>query len=164
MKQRPFSARLRAKTLRICLGTLSVILASSVPALAELGGSLTSVYRDAEHTNGTMEVRNGHQYTIYEIKTSTGTMIREFVSPNGTVFGIAWEGGFVPEMKQLLGAYFEQYSAAAQAATPKYLGRRPLNIRLPTLVFQTGGHMGWYYGRAYLPPSVPQEANMEEIH
>jgi hypothetical protein len=147
----------------ILLGTLSVLLVASVPASAELGGGVSSVYRDLEHTNGTIQVRNKQQYIIFEINGPTGTTVREFVSSDGTVFAIAWEGRFIPEMNQFLGTYFDQYSAAVKAQTRKYVGRRPLEIHLPNLVFESNGHMGWYYGRAYIPQTVPKQARVEDI-
>jgi hypothetical protein len=100
---------------------------------------------------------------IFEIDGPTGTTVREFVRPDGMVFAIAWEGRFVPEMYQFLGSYFDKYSAAVKAETREYVGRRPLDIHLPDFVFQSNGHMGWYYGRAYLPQNVPKEARLEEI-
>ena len=139
------------------------ILTLSAPASAELDGGLASVYRDTAQVNGRVLVTNADHYTIYEIKTSTGTTIREFVSPGGTVFGIAWAGRFLPDMNQFLGTYFDQYSAAVRAQTKKYVGRRPLEIHLPNLVFESSGHMGWYYGRAYIPQSVPKQVKAEEI-
>lgn len=142
---------------------LGIILASTRPASAELGGGLDSVYRDSARMNASIQVRNAERYRIYEITTAAGTTVREFVSPTGTVFGIAWEGHFVPEMKQLLGASFEPYSTAVRAQTSKYAGRRPLSIHSPTLVFESAGHMGWYYGRAYIPEIVPQGSTQQEI-
>src|SRR5580700_4589541 len=93
---------------QILLSAVVIIFASSSPTMAELGGGSASVYRDSEHMTGSVQVRSGEQYTVYEIRTSTGTIVREFVSPNGTVFAVGWEGHFVPEMKQILGTYFEQ--------------------------------------------------------
>jgi hypothetical protein len=147
----------------LLLGTFLSILALSLPASAELDGGLASVYRDTAHVNGSVLVRSEEHYTIYEIKTSTGTTIREFVSPGGTVFGIAWAGRFIPDMNQFLGIRFDQYSAAVKAQPRKYSGRRPLQIHLSNLVFESSGHMGWYYGRAYVPQSVPKQVRAEEI-
>jgi len=143
---------------------LVVLLSVVVPASAELGGDTASVYRDMERMHGTVQLRNTQQYTIFEINGPTGTTVREFVGPDGIVFGIAWEGRFIPEMDQVLGTYFDQYSAAVKAVTGRYFGRRHLDMRLPNLVFESNGHMGWYYGRAYIPESVPKETKLEDIH
>jgi hypothetical protein len=144
------------------LRLLAVVIASTRPAAAELGGNIDSVYHDSAHMAANVQVRNAEHYRIYEITTSVGTTIREFVSSDGMVFGIAWEGPFAPEMKQLLGKNYEEYEKAIRAATTKY-GRRPLSIHLQGLEFETGGHMAWYVGRAYIPLMMPSGAKPQEI-
>jgi hypothetical protein len=152
------------KSWPVFLGPLLMILALALPASASLGGVLDSVHEDAVRVKGSVRVTTSERYAIYEITTSTGTIIREFVAPSGTVFGVAWEGPFVPEMRRVLGAYFQQYSAALHAAVPKHLSRSPISIQQPGLVFEIGGHVGWYYGRAYVPSSVPKDAPVKDIH
>jgi uncharacterized protein DUF2844 len=144
--------------------TILFIFALSLPASAELGAGIASVYLDTAHVNGTVLVTDAEHYTIYEIRTSTETTIREFVSSSGIVFGIAWEGRFIPEMNQFLGTHFDQYSAAVKAQTKQYRGRKPLEIHLSNFVFESNGHMGWKYGRAYVPESVPKQVRVEDIH
>lgn len=82
---------------------------------------------------------------------------------DGRVFGVAWLGLFVPAMRQILGAYFEQYSAAVKAAKAGQHGRRPLNIQEPGLVVETGGPIRAYSGRVYVPELVPQAVNADLI-
>ena len=152
------------RTSLVVLHALLMVFALSLSASASLGGSTDSVEGDALHANGSLRVQDAGRYTIYEIKISSWTTVREFVSPAGVVFGVAWEGRFVPDLKQLLGTYFQNYSAAAQAEKSKSFGRRPLRMRLAGLVFETGGHMGSYYGRAYDPQIVPEKVAEQEIY
>jgi hypothetical protein len=146
------------------LWALLMMFALLPPASASLGGDLDSVRRDEMHVKGGLQVANEERYTIYEIRISTGTSVREFISPAGIVFGVAWEGPIVPELQPFLGTYFQKYSEAVQAQKSKYVSRRPLRIHLPDLVFETGGHVGSFYGRAYIPQNVPEEVRTEEIH
>lgn len=152
------------KTGLLILCCILGLLGEPFPASAELGGDSASVYRDVDHANGSVQVTNESRYLIFEIKTGTGTVVREFLSPDGTVFAISWEGRFIPELHQFLGAYFDEYSKAVKAQTKSFLGRRRADIHLPGLVFESKGHMGWYSGRAYIPQSVPKQANLEDIH
>jgi hypothetical protein len=85
------------------------------------------------------------------------------VSADGRVFGIAWEGPFVPNMRQLLGSYFQHYSEAAKAQRESHVGRQPLNIQEPRLVVQTAGHMRAYFGRAYDPELLPNGVSPDEV-
>ena len=134
----------------------------SCPARAALGGDVTSVEADRAHLKATsLEVRPAGAYEVHAIQAPGGTVINEYVSSAGKVFAVAWHGPFIPEMQQILGSYFQQYSAALGAKRP--YGRRPLNIQQPGLVVETGGHMRAYVGRAYLPEMLPPGLKADEI-
>jgi hypothetical protein len=68
----------------------------------------------------------------------------------------------MPDMQQILGSYFQQYSAAL-SSQPRQYGHRPLNIKQPGLVVQTGGHMRAHWGRVYVPALVPDGVNAEQL-
>lgn len=146
-----------------CMAVVLVLSMCSFPAAAALGGNVESVQEDQAHLKGSLHVTQAQMYAVHEIKTETGTIVREYVSPTGQVFGVAWQGPFIPEMQQLLGTYFQQYSEAARAQKAHSVGRRPLNIQQPGLVVQGGGHMRSYFGRAYVPEMLPQGVKAEEI-
>jgi hypothetical protein len=82
-------------------------------------------------------------------------MVREFVSPSGKVFAVAWQGPSIPDLRQVLGTYFAQYAEAAQAAQKKRAGHGPLMIRESDLVAELSGHQRAFAGRAYVPQLVP---------
>jgi hypothetical protein len=134
------------------------------PICAELNGNVSSVESDSERVGGLLSSRSSYYSTIYEIRDPNGTVIREFVSPKGRIFAVAWEGRFVPEMTHLLGGLFQEYSRAVHSEHPNHSWRQPLFIHTPTLAFESGGHMGWYYGRAYVQAEIPNGFPMEEIH
>ena len=140
-----------------------LVFGFSLPALAALGGNMDSVEADRAHMQAEITVTQADAYATHEIKAPSGTVVREYVSTDGRVFGVAWHGPFVPDMKQILGAYFQQYSAAVQTAKAGHPGRRPLNIQQPGLVVQTSGHLRAYSGRAYDPSLVPQGVSTDAI-
>ena len=142
---------------------LAVAAAISFPALAELGGSVSSVEADRAHMNATVRVNSANAYDVHEIASPSGTVVDEYVSPAGKVFAVTWKGQFMPDLQQVLGpTYFQQYSSALQAQQ-KHYGHRPLNIQLPDLVVQTSGHMRHYFGRAYVPSMMPEGVKADEI-
>jgi hypothetical protein len=145
------------------IGIVLLMLALTLPALAALGGDVTSVQEDQAHLKGSLKTTQAEAYTVHEIKASGGTVVKEYVSPAGKVFAITWRGPFIPNMQQLLGTYFEQYAQAAKAQRESHVGRRPLNIQQPGLVFQNGGHMRGYFGRAYVPEMVPQGVSPDAL-
>ncbi len=101
-------------------------------------------------------------YTLHEMRAATGTAVREYVSPSGTVFAVAWKGAYPPNLKQLLGAQFEPYEQALKIRNGR-TGHGPGTVRLPNLVVQLSGHMGDFSGRAYLPDKVPAGTSLESI-
>ena len=144
------------------LAAIAGFVALSLPALASLGGNLDSVEADRVHMNARITVTSNDHYNVQRIQAPEGTVVDEFVSPAGTVFAVAWHGHFVPDMRQILGVYFGQYSAALRSQE-KHYGHRPLNIEQSGFVVQTGGHMGDYSGRAYIPSLVPEGLSPDQI-
>lgn len=136
---------------------------STLPALASLGGDPSSVEADRAHMKAQTNIVETTGYDVHEIQSPAGTVVSEYISPaSGKVFAVSWQGPFLPDMQQVLGRYFQQYSQALQTQERQY-GHRPLNIQLPGLVIQTGGHMRAYFGRAYVPSMVPEGVRAEEI-
>jgi hypothetical protein len=153
---------LHVRSLAAVAVIVAVMVAFTRPAPGSLGGDLTSVEADRAHMNATIKATKTANYDIHEIEAPEGTVVDEYVSPTGTVFAVAWHGPFVPDMQQLLGSYFGQYSTALQSQE-KHYGHHPLNIKQSGLVIQTGGHMRAYFGRAYVPALLPQGVNPDQI-
>jgi hypothetical protein len=141
---------------------LAALMGFSLPASASLGGHAGSVESDRARMNGSLRVTPHDSYEVHEIQAPGGSVVDEYISAAGTVFAVAWHGQFPPPMEQILGTYFEQFSAALQAR-PKMYGHRPLNIREQGLVVETGGHMRAHFGRAYDPSLLPQGFAVHEI-
>jgi hypothetical protein len=141
----------------------AALLAFAMPARASLGGDVSSVESDRAQMNASIQVTQQKAYQVHEIQASAGTVVDEYVSAEGKVFAVSWHGQFPPSMQQILGTYFQQYSAALQAQ-PKTYGHRPLNIQEQGLVVQTGGHVRAYFGRAYVPDLIPAGVTIGQIH
>jgi Protein of unknown function (DUF2844) len=140
-----------------------IIAAAPQPAWASLGGDTASVQADQIHLQGRRVMRVAETYTVHEIQGTSGTVVREYVSSDGKVFGIAWQGPWIPDMRQLLGSYFDQYARANQAKTGARIRRGPVLINEPGLVVQIGGHPRAFAGRAYVPEMLPSGVRAESI-
>jgi hypothetical protein len=106
-----------------------------------------------------LRVSHFSNFDVHEMQASNGT-VREYVSPAGTVFAVAWQGSAVPDMKQMLGSYFDQFQQAAKA---QRLRRGPLVIQEPGLVVKMGGHMRSFSGRAYVPQFMPEGVREQDV-
>jgi hypothetical protein len=133
-------------------------------AFAELGGDVTSVERDRASMKAAIVVRPTQRYTIHEMTSNTGSSVREFATPDGKVFAVAWQGPFHPDYQQVLGPYFDQLRQATERAAGQRRARRaPVMIDTPGFVFQSLGHFRALAGRAYVPGMVPSGVSVEEI-
>jgi hypothetical protein len=147
--------------------TSVVLLGTSLPASASLGGDAGSVESDRAQMNASIQVTQHSTYAIHEIQVPGGTVVDEYVASNGKVFAVTWHGQFPPPMQQILGTYFQQYSAALQARSsqpqPKMYGHGPLNLQEQGLVVQMSGHMRAHSGRAYIPGQLPPGMTVNQI-
>ena len=50
-------------------------------------------------------------YTVNRTTLDSGTTVREYVDASGTVFAVSWSGPVLPDLKQLLGPYFDTLAA-----------------------------------------------------
>ncbi len=135
-------------------------------AAAALGGDVTTVEADRQQMNAKRTVQAGEKYSVHEITTPYGTVVREYVGPDGKVFGVAWRGPFLPNFQQLLGDSYGKFAQAAQDARSAPVRRSrnaPLTVDQPDLVMHSGGHMRAYVGHAYVPGMIPQGVDPADI-
>jgi hypothetical protein len=140
-----------------------LIIALAFPgrrACAALGADAASIVADTDRMNGTCSSKAASKYTIHEIRASSGIAVREFVGGDGKVFAVTWRGPFLPNMRQLLGAYFEPYS---QAMRSKHARHRPFVIDQPGLVLHSSGHMRFFSGDAHIPAALPDGVRAEDL-
>ncbi|HXA78088.1 MAG TPA: DUF2844 domain-containing protein [Candidatus Acidoferrales bacterium] len=130
---------------------------------ASLGGNFTSVEADQAKMQASLKTTSKDLYSIHEIHVPNDVVVREFVSPAGSVFGVAWKGPARPDLRQLLGPYFDAFAKAAQTQKTRRVGRGPLVILQAGLVVEMGGHTRSFFGRAYDPRMVPSGVPTEEI-
>jgi Protein of unknown function (DUF2844) len=102
-------------------------------------------------------------FTIEQITTADGTVVSEYVGPDATVFAVTWRGAMPPDVQTLLGAYFKQYRDAADNGAPSPLGLHASSVQAPDVKVETAGHMGFMWGRAYLPARLPAGVTISEI-
>jgi hypothetical protein len=145
----------------------AVVVASvscSAVVFASLGGTVSSVETDrARMKSALVGIDQRGPYTIHTIQTPTGTTIREYYGANGTVFGVAWNGQWPPDLRQLFGTYFDQYQGAVQASRRARKSRGRLAINDNGLVVQSAGHSRSFSGIAYVTALMPSGVSPAEV-
>jgi hypothetical protein len=138
------------------------VFADAQQVQATLGESADSVASDQKSLSaiwGATTISPG--YTVHEVRTETMT-VREYVSPSGVVFGIAWNGLTHPDLTPLLGSYSSEYQKAMSHAK-RQPGRRHVQVKTDGVVVEKWGHMRNLQGRAYVPALIPQGVSVNEI-
>ena len=136
-----------------------LLVLAALPAAATLGENVNSLKSDQARLKASVRILPRQFYSVHEMQTPSGTTIRQFVAPDGAVFGVAWQG-FAPNLEQLLGDYFQEYFRAA--STP---GRRGRGVHIDTgdLVLDSGGHMRYVTGRAFLRSKLPSGVSASDV-
>jgi Ni,Fe-hydrogenase III large subunit len=130
------------------------LLLGAAPVWAVLGQSVRSVQSDQQYWRGTQIEVARQGYALHQISAANGTVVREYVSNEGTVFGVSWRGPTMPNLSQLLGPYFAEFQQASQSPHRR---RGPLVVRTDRVVIESGGHLRAFHGRAYVPNLVPRD-------
>ena len=139
---------------------LLLLTAISLPAGATLGGTVESVGAGQSKLHAKRAVVDMRNYTVHEMTGSDGTMIREYVTPDGKVFGVSWAGPTIPDLGQLLGGYNTEFQNTLRS---KRAGRKAAIVRNPDLVVESTGHTRAFQGRAYLNSMLPSGVNGDVV-
>lgn len=147
----------------ILAGSVMGVLLTTCPAWGALGGDTVSILADQSAMQGIRRTTATNSYTLHEIQAANGTVLREYQSADGNVFAVTWHGQFRPDMRQVLGSYFDQYAQAMRERSSTRRERGPVTIREPGLTVQLGGHTRALVGKAYVPEKLPQGMQTEDI-
>jgi Protein of unknown function (DUF2844) len=161
----------------VLVGGGLLLVSAPSPTRATLGEPAASVAADAARMNATAGANPAHpmpglsarsaptsaNFTVEQITTPDGTVVSEYIDQAGTVFAVTWRGPMPPDVPALLGTYFKQYSDAANTGAPSPFGLHASSVHASDVTVETAGHMGFMWGRAYLPARRPAGVGLSEI-
>jgi len=139
---------------------IACALAPLEAAQAALGASNASAARDHEALRGTLAVTPMQRYEVHQIVSASGVTVREYATHTGPVFAVTWSGPHVPDLKLLLGGYFERYVTLAKTHRT---GHHVLSIDTPDLVMSVVRFQRTASGRAYIPRLLPSGVSRAEL-
>jgi uncharacterized protein DUF2844 len=137
-----------------------ILLLGAIPGWAVLGEYQNTVGADQRVMRGQIQSVTQQGYSLHEIKGADGAVVREYVSPDGVVFGLSWQSPAMPNLAQLLGSYFPDFQLASNR---RMRHRGPLVVRTDRVVIESGGHMRAFRGRAYVPSLMPKNLSPEVV-
>ena len=138
----------------------SALFAAALPIFAALGGTEDSVVADEVKFRASRRMVPGRAYRLHEFTRDDGTLIREYVSFDGKVFGVSWKGPSLPDLSQLLGSNFAEFQNTLQRRPGR---RKAAVVRNSDLVVESTGHTRAFYGRAYLNSLLPGGVTPEVV-
>ncbi|MGF6290218.1 hypothetical protein OKW50_005356 [Paraburkholderia youngii] len=143
----------------IACAVLGACWALPFAAHATLGQNASTVDADQARLHAVAHAASAQgAYSVHALTLPSGTQVREFVAANGIVFGVAWDGPTLPDLRAMLGASFDAYVAAS--ATRRGV---PLAVSNSDLVVFSSGHLRAFTGYAYLPQAVPGGVDVRVI-
>jgi hypothetical protein len=153
------------------LALLSILFLSAPAAFAALGdqAGFQATSQSAAtgsktlHANAAVSTRvsTDERFSVRTEQTDAYTM-REYISPSGVVFAVAWNGLTPPEMSHVLGSYLREYRTARDR-TARVKGRRNRVIQSDRVIVENWGHMRSLEGRAYDASLFPSGVTLEDI-
>ena len=161
----------------VLVGGGLLIIGAPPAARATLGEPAASIAADAAQMDATAGANPKHpmpglaarnaptsgNFTVEQITTPDDTVVSEYVDQGGTVFAVTWSGPRPPDVSTLLGTYFKQYRDAANTGSPSQFGLHAASVHASDVTVETAGHMGFMWGRAYLPARMPAGVSLSEI-
>ena len=146
-----------------CFLSLAALL---YPALApaELGRASASVRDDAARMKGALAAHQVGNATRHDITRANGGLVHEFANADGQVFAVTWNGPGKPDLRSLLGPYFQPLQGThVSFGRMMHSLRHPLTVNQADLKIQMAGHMGWFHGVAYIPSLTPPGFSLGEL-
>ena len=158
-----------ADTIRTLLLGL-VLAASAGEAMATLGqapatptASSTSPPVAGAGMRAAMPTARSSLYTLHEVQLESGTSVREYATPAGLVFAVAWRGPVLPDLSTLLGGYYNAFKAETDQARIRGSHGSPVNMERDGLVVRSTGRMRNFFGYDYAPDLVPTGVNIQDV-
>lgn len=133
---------------------LAALMMIAPAAHAELGGAMTGVQADRAHLAARLTSTPAGTHVRHDMTLPNGASVREFTNANGRVYALTWSGPGKPDLRALLGSYFARLQTDNGHFNPR-ARRQPLQVVRSDVVIQSGGHMGYFWGLAYIPALAP---------
>jgi hypothetical protein len=96
----------------VCFG-----LVTGPTAHATLGGDVVSIAVNHQHLGGEQRVLKLASGERHELQLPSGIVVHQYVSSTGAVYAVAWSGPRMPDLRELLGAYFPKMAQASRLPT-----------------------------------------------
>jgi len=131
------------------------------PVFPALGEPLASIERDQQLLQATQTVQQQTGFTVH-ILTAPGAVVREYASPAGVVFALAWQHRMgLLDLEVLFGSYYQEYAQAMTMQASE--ARQSPRMTTEHLIVERRGRMGAASGRVLVIPLLPPGLSQDHI-
>lgn len=152
---------------RLLHGVRMIALAGTccvaLPTFAGLGESENSIHGDQIRMHAHRSDISAAQYSVSVLRGTDGSVVKQYVSANGTVFAVSWHTQYKPDLSSLLGSSFSTYSVAAAQAARRPGIQRHFRHESLDLVVQATAHLNVFSGFAYRQSMLPSGINLQSL-
>jgi hypothetical protein len=115
-----------------------------------------SLQADRQRLFAVQRQASGLGFDVHTLNASDGSVVREYVGPDGVVFAVTWSTRGKPRLDQLLGRHFEGYATAGREAMQRRSGVvHAAALQRGDLVVESTAHVNAFVGRAWLRSKLP---------
>jgi len=138
----------------IAVVSLSLLVALPARAPAAVGDDVATIAADQARLHAQLTVSHTSAgYAVHELAMPSGVRLRHFVGASGKVFAVSWSGGWRPNLRDVMGAHYDDFIAATRG---KPMTRGVARIQARGMVVVMGGHQRAFFGHVYLTELVPE--------
>jgi hypothetical protein len=138
-----------------------MLSACSGTVLAGLGSSAVALEPGVLSASSTLMSTVSSTYTKLQKTLESGTQVHEYVNAGGTVFAVSWSGPYMPDLKGLLGAHFQ--ALLDNARKQPGAARSQVDVQQDDVVIFSGGRVGAFEGKAWIPALLPAGFSTSDI-
>ena len=143
---------------------LALALLGATPAQAVLGEDVASVQADQLRLSAVRRMNRTLDAEVQVLTLADGSSIRQYLTPSGRVYAVAWNTRSKPRLDQLLGAHFADYAAGGRLAMQRRAGvHHQAVVEQGELVVESSAHLNAHVGRAWLRSLLPSAAARDAI-
>jgi hypothetical protein len=143
---------------------LSLALLSARPAQAVLGEAASSVQADQLRLAAQRRTSRTLDAEVQVLTLPDGSSIRQYLTPAGLVYAVAWNTRSKPRLDQLLGAHFAAYAQGGRLAMSQRAGvHHHAVVEQGDLVVESSAHLNAHVGRAWLRSLLPTATARDAI-
>lgn len=156
----------------LCLAKIvfvSGVFLGEVAQAAGLGDSVATVssYAKVTASNDNLKIsaKTSSLGATYSVRETTDDLrkLKEFVTGDGVIFAISWEGVGAPNFSEIFGKYYDDFKKERDSSLRQRKNRKALSLKTSDIVVNSFGQGAFMSGSAYVTSLFPPGLAPEDL-